>query len=831
MSKQANRNKAYGLFLTVLAMFFCSGAAALIYEVLWMKELGLLFGNTTYATSATLTALFLGLAAGGWVWGNRVSALENPLLIYGLLEVAIAISVVGYFLILDAYHQFYPFIFAKFGNSGAILVGIKFVLALLLLFPPAFFMGGTLPVMSHALVRTTALMGHHVAILYGTNTLGAALGAFFAGFYFPLWLGFEKTYILAIVVTVGVGVLAIILSLKQTSVPVAIKKVSEKTDTAANKILPMNVINGLCFLSGVVTLSLQVLWTRMFAQVLQNSVYTFSAILVVFLICLAVGAGIANRLTISKITPISIIFGLLTVSAVLVAISPFGFNHWTDGLRYVSSNQGWDGYVIKVLTMTFAVMGLPVVILGSIFPYLIKLAEPHADNTGRVVGRMVAINTVGAMAGSATAGFIILEYLGLWAGIRLMSILYLLVAIHLFYRYCDLDPRVAAVPLAGLLVVVSLLDISRLPIVRVDPVDEEEALLEVWEGGAGTVAVVRKKNQLKIKVNNNYTLGGSGSRELEALQGYLPVLLHPRPESVFFLGLGTGITAGAALSMPIRRLVAAELLPKVIEASNKYFGRYNNKLFYDKRATIIAEDARNYLSGTSEKYDVIIADLFIPWKAGTGSLYTVENYRSVHDRLLPGGLFMQWLPAYQLSNREFAIITRTMQAVFPQVTIWRGDFSAKKPIVGLLGQTEVTPLSQGALLFTRETTAGDADRVPILAHYVGNLKNLNTEFKAFPMNTDDRPVIEYQAPITQRIVKSKKVDWLVGEELIDFMARVVKSSEPENDPYLSELNADIRQLSRAGLYLHRAQIYSEAGRLIEAKDQVNNYQAILNSNL
>ncbi len=365
--------------------------------------------------------------------------------------------------------------------------------------------------------------------------------------------------------------------------------------------------------------------------------------------------------------------------------------------------------------------------------------------------------------------------------------------------------------------------------VRFDPVNEEESLLQVWEGSAATVAVVRKPNSMRIKLNNYYTLGGSASRGLEALQGYLPILLHPRPKSVFFLGLGTGITAGAALNMPIQRLVAAELSPGVIQASKTYFSRYNNRLFYDKRAVIVAEDGRNYLAGSRETFDVIIADLFVPWKAGTGSLYTLENFQTIAKRLRPGGLFMQWLPAYQLSKSEFGMIVRAMQTIFPQVTLWRGDFSSRKPVLGLLGHTEGMPLPRDAILFSEAQKKRGEGRVSMLAHYVGNLKNLRPTFAGFPLNTDNMPIIEYQAPITQRSQNIKQIHWLVGDNLIRFLDKIIASLAVEEDPYLSELDANSRRLPEAGFFLHKAKVAKQEGRLNEAKDQAAEYQRILNS--
>src|SRR5262249_14749876 len=164
-----------------------------------------------------------------------------------------------------------------------------------------------------------------------------------------------------------------------------------------------------------------------------------------------------------------------------------------------------------------------------------------------------------------------------------------------------------------------------------------------------------------------------------------PMLLPPAPRALFFLGLGTGITAGAALFHPVERVTVAELVPDIALLAREYFSPMANGLFSDPRARIVIGDGRALLAADPQRYDVIVSDLFVPWHAGTGSLYTREHFERIRDRLTDDGVFAQWLPLYQLSMREFAVIAHTMLEVFPLVTVWRGDFSASEPIVALVG--------------------------------------------------------------------------------------------------------------------------------------------------
>ncbi len=794
-----------------------------------MKELGLLFGNTAQAAATTLSAFFLGLALGGYFWGQRAAKLENPLHTYGLLELAAATSVVGYFFILDAYHGFYPSIFAHFQQYGWVFIMVKFLLALVLLFPSAFFLGGTLPVISQFVVHNTHGIGLRVSLVYAANTVGAAIGALLAGFFLPKMIGYTDTYWVAMTCTATVGVAALIASRK--IIPADSGKnepVQDRMTGTDSAILSLPTIKALVFLSGFGTLCLQVLWTCMFAQVLQNSVYTYSSIIVVFLLFLAVGACLSHGMVRRAVEPKSGIFFLLIGSGVSVAATPFLFNNWTEGLRYVGVNAGWNEYLFEAFKLEVGIMAFPLTLLGAVFPYLLKIAEPWANSAGDLVGRLIAWNTLGAILGSFFGGFIILEILGLTAGVRLISMLYLVFGIYVTSRDSYQSNWKTIATCGAILLLVSVFDTSRLPVVRIDPVNEQESLVQVWESASGIVAVVRHKDSLKIKVNNYYTLGGSGSQELEELEGFLPVLLHPHAESVFFLGLGTGISAGSVLRFPVKQLTVAELIPDVINASRKYFGRFNNHLFFDPRAQVINTDGRNFLAGKIAQYDIITADLFVPWRSGVGSLYTLQHYQSIRESLREHGLFMQWLPAYQLSEFEILTIAHTMAQVFAQVTLWRGDFSVRKPVIGLLGQIRRTPLNSDASIFSKIEERSTENQVPAMAHYAGNLQAIHQKLGSYPINTDDYPIIEYQAPVTQRQQRNKQAQWMVGDALIQLMQSIQAKLPFEKDPYLSKLDPHQRYLPNAGLYLHQAQVSKQKGYITEAEKNYTAYKNLLN---
>jgi spermidine synthase len=834
----------------ILALVFVSGLTALVYEVLWLKELALLLGSTSRSAAITLVAFFLGLALGNHAFGRRAAASRRPLRVYAALELGVALAALAYFALFDVYVAAYAQLFQSLRQWPGGLVALKLALATGLVLPAAFLMGGTLPVVCEHLARRESgsggtEIGRTGSLVYSVNTFGGAIGAFLAGFWLPPLLGYDASYLTAIAVNLAIAATAFALGGAATDAGALREHVREETAAgpraAASRKrvrtpretsdpfstrLPASAFLALVAASGFAALGLEVLWTRMFAQVLHNSVYSFAAILVTFLTTLGAGAGLARILMTRSRDRAATLGWLLVGAGLAIGATPFVFHLATNGLRYVAANEGWLAYVGTVFGLAALVIGIPGVLLGSVFPFLLGLA-PAAEGVGRSVGRLAAINTLGSIAGSLAAGFVLLEWLGLWGSIRTLALIYPIAALALAARTPAARPIARAATsrrtlgvaaLVALGALVTFLDPARLPRLP-DLYDPKHplAIHRVWEGSDGTVAVVSVDGHLRTIVDNYYSLGSSDDKQYEETQADLPLLLHPRPRSVFFLGLGTGITAGAALRHPVDRVVAAELSPEVVAASREYFDAHTNGLFEDPRAEVVVDDGRQYLLATGERFDVVVGDLFIPWQAGAGNLYSAEHFRAVRDRLAPGGLFAQWLPLYQLSKDEFLTITRTMLDVFPQVTLWRGDFLAERPIVALVGQNEVAPLDPDALVDNYRHLRGSQaiGRESVLAlmgmFYAANPGAVRERFEDHAANTDDRPLIEYGSPVTHREQRAGRAGWLVGSELVDWYADLNARSPLADDPYLARLEPREVGFVEAGLALLRAQAAAAQG--------------------
>jgi spermidine synthase len=404
------------------------------------------------------------------------------------------------------------------------------------------------------------------------------------------------------------------------------------------------------------------------------------------------------------------------------------------------------------------------------------IAAAREASLGQAVGRLTAVNTIAAAAGALGTSFLLLPHYGLWQSFVLFATAYWLVgAVGL--RSKPMQPRrSSATPwLRAAVFVIMFLAAFSVTSWPQSVVPKSARLLYERETPYGLINVLEGSGgELQLRENNHYVLGGSVGAGSEFRQGRLPLLLHPAPLEVCFLGLATGVTASAALADPaVKRTTAVELVPEVVTAA-RLFGAYNAGVMDDPRVQIVANDARHYLYATPRQFDVIVSDLFVPWHSQTGYLYTVEHYRAARARLKPGGLFCQWLPLYQVGSRECAMIADSFASVFPVTTLWRGELGVDgAPLLALVGSEAPLKLD-GAALQARLATLADpswgSDKFletpeAWMQLYVGTWpapgsagilpvsSNKDDGQDVHPtslLNTDDHPRVEFLAPISNR---------------------------------------------------------------------------------
>jgi spermidine synthase len=753
----------------LLLAFTLSGISALIYEVVWIRLLGDLFGHTAYAIQVVLAVFFGGLAAGSFLSDRVGLRRRRALRIYAVIELLVGAAallfpfLVG--LITPLYDRYAPLEL----ETGTALI-FRLAVALILLIIPTALMGATFPlVVRWQSSRDETRSG--VAILYAANTLGGALGTWVCAFILMPLIGVRLALVVSALGNFIAAALAFSLDSRdrrpaesvEGSVVEATRKETPSDASVESAARPFMssvstpLLAALLFLTGFVAISLEVIWTRALDQVLSGTIYSFATVLTVFLLGIALGSWL-YRSFLKSFSPFSVFVAVETLLANYVLASLF-LIYIIPGVSRRLGEQLGMGFVRRGVILESIISALillvPALCMGVIFPLLLNAARGR-DRSAPPLGLLVAANTVGSVAGPLVAGFYLLPRFGLMHSLLIMagiSVALAGIVSALLVR------RSGTWALVGTGVAIALVLLILSPgEIRIWG-EPGERLIDYREDPAATVSVVESgghARERKLKVNNTYSLGGGRGVFTERRQGHLPMLMHPSPQRVLVLGVGTANTLGAVSLYRPSRLLAVDLVPGVLEFAKKHFGATNYRVLENPRVEVISADALRIARATPEKYDVVVADLFHPWQAGVGSLYSTEHFRATRRTLAEGGIFCQWLPLYQLSEENLKIIVRTFLDSYPQASAWLGNFGTSTPILALIGSEQPVELQ-----WKRWEDALDGDELSnglkavyldqpaeVLGGYVGGRDDLERFAGQGMLNSIERPAIEFSAPAT-----------------------------------------------------------------------------------
>ncbi|MBN2082893.1 spermidine synthase [bacterium] len=767
----------------VYLLFFLSGCAGLIYEIAWSRQLGLFFGHTVHAAAVVLAAYFAGMALGYWLAGSWAGRLKRPLSGYGAAELVVAAWAVATPHLLNSFTQ--PQLAGLLNHPNPdVQLAVRAVVTFFALLPATIALGATLPfIAEHVSAAARGLSAQRIALAYGLNTAGAFCGVLLATFVLILNIGVAGSGYFAALLSAGCGLAALWLARRKPvdrvealadalrpSKPAEQNAVSPALAGPQARLTPSWYV--LAGLSGWGMLGLQVLFTRLFAMTFHNSTYTFGGVVAVFLIALAGGSWLVARFA-GRYPPAPWAAITCSAGAPAILLGVFIFQRFTR-LGYFDAGPGFAIYILAALGLIALVVLLPVLLLGTVLPYCFAAAPSGAHGAGAAVGRLTAVNTLSATAGSLITSFWLLPTAGLWNSFAIYAVLYAVLGIVILGgRYSA--GRLALPALGLVLLVAAGIVTTQWPL---SVVGKSSRLIYERETPYGLITVTQQEaGDLWMKQNNHYVLGATVGADSELRQGNLPLLLHPNPRQVCFLGLATGITAGAALDhREVEQAVAVELIPEVADAA-ALFAPYNNSVLADARAEVVINDARHYLYAADRRFDVIVSDLFVPWHSQTGYLYTVEHYRAARERLAPGGLFCQWLPLYQVGPAEFELIADSFSAVFPVTTIWRGELDAKAPLIAFIGSEEPLQLDASELTARvgrlplpwcgRDPVITRGTDIPQLFVGQWHLRQ-SAPLSIAWLNTDNFPRVEFLAPITRQ-ARIK----LTGRQLADYYDNVL----------------------------------------------------------
>jgi spermidine synthase len=761
-------------FRILYLIFFLSGATGLVYEVIWVRLTGLVFGNTSHAISVVLGAFMAGLALGSWWLGRKADRVGSPLRFYGLLEIGIGVSaslVPLAFRSLDSlYWTLAPSLENIPGGDGL----VRFLTSFLVLILPTFLMGGTLPVLARFFTEAVQEVQRKVGVLYALNTFGAAFGTLSAALFFVPRLGNTRSTMLIAVTNVAIGVFVILMDARRPRESRAPEQEIFSYVTApVGSLRTDKLVLATLAMSGFVSMIYEVAWTRALTAMIGSSTYAFSIMLVTFLVGIALGSSMAVKwrravnLRVLGLTQLGIavgavlfLLGYLAAPYILVAL-----------LRALS--YSFPAVLTSQFLLCAALMIFSTICMGAAMPVASQLYSNKLTVLGKSIGSVYSVNTLGAIAGSLAAGFLLLPLLGTertilaglfvnaamaalilsapgadrrlnlakWSALALLLVAALSMRGQVFWKQDALD--------RGILVYARSFD--QRPELKIGEHYQDTDVVYFRDGNNATISVRKGEDYVGLRTNGKVDASNKADMLTQLMIGYLPVLYHPAPRSTMIIGYGGGVTVGATTAFPeVEEIDCLEIEPAVIGAG-KQFAEFNRKSYENPKVHIIYNDARNHMNVTRKRYDVIISEPSNPWIAGVASLFTAEFYERAAQVLKQDGVFAQWIQLYELDPQDLRMILREFQEKFPHVSVWvcAGDLI-------VIGTREPQHLNipRWVKLASEDPRLAlelrDYFKVPmpegILAYYVMGSEQVRKFAAGAGHNSDDLPLLEFHAP-------------------------------------------------------------------------------------
>ena len=754
----------------VWLIFIFSGASGLIYEVIWMRQLTLIFGSTVFATSTVLTAFMAGLALGSYYFGRKIDeGTQSPLRLYALLEAGIGTFCLVWPLILTALGAIYVLIHRNITSEFYTLSLIRFVLTFGVLLIPATLMGGTLPVLTRFFVKRLEQLGTNIGILYALNTFGAVVGTVAAGFFLIEALGIRWTLGVGIAINFGVAAIALVLTQKASETEnvsnqqenlVADTEILQSTNTESREsTVDSRLALWAIGASGFCALAYEVLWTRIMVFFLGSTTYAFATMLAAFLFGIALGSMVFSRWVDRIRQPIAI-FGILQIGIGLFALILMpAFEELYGMSRAFQSTFGSSRF--WAFFSCFLVMCLPTFLMGASFPLVTKIYTGNARQLGRSIGNVYAVNTVGSILGAFCAGFILIPLLGIRPSIVLTVVLNTGIGCLLVLRgerrtetgKSLLQGVGIGIPVlnAGLAVIL-LLTVNQ-PLFLKSAIFKTQrpgdTLVDYNEEVDATVTTLKDDEGVyRLYVDTNQAADASRwDSPSHRVIAHLPLLLHPRPKQALVVGFGMGLTSHSITQHGVR-VGAVELSSGVISAAQKYFTHVNENVFESPLFSYRLNDGRNHILMTKTKYDMISTGIIHPLvSAGSSNIYTADFYRLCRRILSEDGIMCQWVPLHRLPEAHYKMIVRTFIEVFPHTTLW---YKYTPDFVILIGTQEPLRidyrnfLARAQIASIREgLAADDLDGMSLLDSFMMGPEAVRKYAGVGPVHTDNRPRLEF----------------------------------------------------------------------------------------
>ena len=759
-------------------LFIASGFAGLIYESVWTHYLKLYLGHAAYAQSLVLIVFMGGMAIGAAFCARISTRIRNPLAAYAAVEAVIGVCALLFHEVFVAatdwsYSALLPALGAYWPAHGAgwQALAAKLALATALILPQSILLGATFPLMSAALVRASMndgrrAPGEAVAMLYFSNSLGAAAGVLTSGFVLIAWVGLPGTLRTAGIINLVLAAAVALLARPASASP----PIAARGDHGTSGTLPANLLLTVALLTGLASFIYEICWIRMLSLVLGASTHSFELMLSTFILGLALGGLAVRRLVDRAAHPerllgwVQVAMGLLALATLPVYDRTFELMEYlmkglarTDAGYFFFNLAGQGVSALVMLPATFcAGMTLPL-ITGALL----------RNGAGeRAIGQVYAANTLGAIVGVLVAVHLGLPLLGLKGTLILGAVIDAALGLMLLYRYAPQRWQFTASAAACVLAFAPVMLLFELNANKMtagvfrhgdlsSSLDAE--ILFNKDGKTATVHLVRYSDATSIRTNgksdgsiNLNPEGPRGSDEITmTLTAAVPLALKPDAKSAAIIGIGTGLTMHTLLQdLSLETVETVEIEAAMAEAARGFAPR-NNSAFLDPRGRIWIDDAKTFFSTRGRRYDILISEPSNPWVSGVSSLFTREFYQRIRGHLNPGGILVQWFQLYEIDPSLLASVMRALGEAFPHYVV----FAPSDHDLLIVASASPIPLPPKAALFEHPALARELRNVHVLgpgdldARYLGDRAVLEPLFASYgmPVNSDYYPVLDLNA--------------------------------------------------------------------------------------
>jgi len=754
-----------GIFRAAVAgMFFASGAASLILQVVWFKQLQLVLGSTTLSVSVTVASFFFGLSIGSSLGGRVADVVTRPLKTYGFVEFVLALVSFAVTAFLSHWSTWVGWMSPMLNLDSSARLPLIVILSLTTLLLPTTLMGATLPCLVRFLARSRTELANQIGLLYGLNTLGAAIGTLGAGFVLIGLLGVTGSSLIASVVYACVGGFGLLASRHEQ--PFALKEPKrEEVHSEGSNVGTATLLIWLFACSGFVSIAYEVVWFRFLTNISTSSVYAFSGMLSTYLFGLVIGALICARFLAPRKDQLLRYFAITQFGIAVAATLTLAILGKASALRSLLSpivlvvvpvrTQMLLGDDVSFFFICIVALLLPTTLIGISFPLASELTVPRMSALGRRIGTLYALNTIGGVLGSLTAGFVLIPYLGSQSALNVL----ILINMFLFAAIAASQPGLLASlwrqgTIALAVVVLSFLVLGPHYLERQLTAFIGAKVLELRESKEATFAVLEyedeatgKYQQLLVNSKSYASNRPEGRRYMAAL-GHYPLLLHTGPsDTAAVICIGTGTTVGAVTTHEeLQSIYAVDLAPTVFDFA-RYFVPINKRFYANPKVHKVVADGRHYLLSTENTFDVITLEPPPPHDAGIVNLYTEEFYALAKRRMRHGAILAQWVPLDIGRGVLPKMMLKAMLAQFKHVSLWLPDRMEGVAIASdepLQIDRDVLAMRMSAPAVAEDLTAiGLRSPEDLLATFVAADETLAAYLGDTPSLTDNRPRIEY----------------------------------------------------------------------------------------